>query len=166
MLKLRESKIEDALFLFEIKQDKEFQKYYPDFLISKNIEEEKKLIKNYIEGSKKNKEKQFIILKNEERVGSLEIYKINKKHKRGSIGYAVKKEFWGQKIATKACALGLEKIKTEFGLHTIEATTYTKNIASQKVLEKNGFNKVGLMKDYYFFKGKYLDRILYWKVLD
>lgn len=166
MILLKEATEKDAKFLFEMKKDPEFKKYFPNFLITKTLEEEKKLVKNYQKGSKKMQEKQFIILSNKKRVGSLEIYKANKKHNRGSIGYSVKKEYWGKGIAKKACKMGLEIMKKEFKIHSVEATTHPKNISSQKVLEKNGFKKIGLMKDYYYFNKKYIDRILYWKILD
>lgn len=165
-IKLRPVTIEDANFTFEIKKDKEFRKHFPEFLLNETLEKEKKLIKNYIKGKKKKKEAMYIILADKEKVGTLEIYKANLKHKRGSIGFCLKKEYWRKGIASKACELGLEKIKKEFGLHTVEATTHPDNIGSQKVLEKNGFIKIGLMKDYYYTNKKYIDRLLYWKVLE
>ena len=36
----------------------------------------------------------------------------------------------------------------------------------KKGYNRAGFDKIGTMKDYYFANGKYLDRILYWKVLE
>jgi [ribosomal protein S5]-alanine N-acetyltransferase len=165
-IKLRPVKIEDANFTFEMKKNKEFRKHFPEFLLNDSLEQEKKLIKEYIKGKEKKKEAMYVILANEEKVGSVEIYKANLKHKRGSIGYSIKKEFWRKGVGTEACELGLKKLKSEFGLHSVEATTHPKNIGSQKVLEKNGFQKIGLMKDYYKVRNKYVDRLLYWKVLE
>lgn len=165
-IELKKIKLEDAKFAFEMKQNEEFKKYFPEYLLSNNLEEEKKLIKDYIKGDKKNQKRQYLVLCNGEKVGTLSIYKANPKHKRGSIGYAVKKDFWGKGIATKMCKKGLEIMQKDFGMHGVEATSHPDNIASQKVLENNGFKKVGLMEDYYFANGKFLPRILYWKTLD
>jgi len=163
-MKLREVTIEDALFLFEIKQDKEFQKYLPNMLTPKNLDEQIKEIKDVIKLSKKEQGYYFIIEEKNERIGFVDIYKINKKHKRCSVGYGIAKKHWKKGHATKALRLALIKIK-KLNFHTIEATTNPKNIASKKILEKNGFTKIGLMKDYYYSNNKYVDRILYWKVL-
>jgi [ribosomal protein S5]-alanine N-acetyltransferase len=164
MVSLREVKLEDAEFLFKTKNDKEFKKYFPEMLIPKNLGAQEKEIREITKNSKNEQGKYFIILEKNKSVGFIDIYKINKKHKRCSIGYGIAHTYWGKGYATKALKLVLKKIK-KLGLHTIEATTHQKNIASQKVLQKNGFEKIGLMKDYYYSNNKYIDRILYWKVL-
>jgi len=128
------------------------------------LEIQKRELKKDIRSAKRNLCKIFIIRDNKKNVGFTDVYKINQKHKRCSLGYGIKEEFCGNGYATKATKLTLKKINS-LGMHTVEATAHPKNIASQKVLEKNGFTKVGLMKDYYYSKGKYVDRILYWKVL-
>ena len=46
---------------------------------------------------------------------------------------------WNQGIATEAVALFLRDIGERFGLATVGAFTYADNIASLRVLEKNGF---------------------------
>ena len=46
---------------------------------------------------------------------------------------------WNRGIATKAVQLFLEEIAELFGLNSIGAFTFTENIASCRVLEKNGF---------------------------
>ena len=163
-MKLREVTQDDALFLFEIKQDKDFNKYLPDMLTPKTLDEQTKEIKNVIKLSKKEQGYYFIIEEKNERIGFVDIYKINKKHKRCSIGYGIAKKHWKKGYATKSLKLALIKTK-KLDLHTIEATTNPKNIASKKILEKNGFTKIGLMKDYYYSNGKYINRTLYWKVL-
>lgn len=47
---------------------------------------------------------------------------------------------WGQGIATMAVALFLAEIWEKYDIRTIGAFTYSDNIASIKVLEKNGFS--------------------------
>jgi len=163
-MKLREVTLEDANFLLGVKQNKEFGKYYPDMLIPKNIEEQEKEIRQFSRSTKKGWWKYYIIEVNGKQIGYTDVYKINQKHKRCSVGYGIAKEYWGKGYATKALTLTLKEIK-KLKMHSVEGTSHPKNIASQKVMEKNGFTKVGLMRDYYYSKGKYVDRILYWKVL-
>jgi uncharacterized protein len=49
-------------------------------------------------------------------------------------------EYWSKGIASKAVALFLEEIRGRYALKSIGAFTYAGNIASIKVLEKNGFH--------------------------
>ncbi len=49
------------------------------------------------------------------------------------------RSFWGKGIATRAIAMFLEAASEKFGLRTIGAFTYSDNLASISVLEKNGF---------------------------
>jgi len=163
-MKLREVTIDDAKFLFEMKQDKEFQKYFLDVLIPKTLLEQEKEIREVNRFAKRGLWKYYIIEENKKRIGYTDVYKINNKHKRCAIGYGIAKEHWSKGYATNALKLTLKKI-INLNMHTVEGSTDPKNIASQKVMEKNGFTKVGLMKDYYLNKNKYVDRILYWKVL-
>lgn len=49
------------------------------------------------------------------------------------------KSLWGKGVATKAVGLFLEEVRERFGLKTVGAFCYQRNRASQRVLEKNGF---------------------------
>ena len=48
-------------------------------------------------------------------------------------------ELWGKGIVTEAVRLFLKEVRDRFGLETIGAFSYEENIASIRVLEKNGF---------------------------
>lgn len=161
---LTQSTILDAEFFYNSMQDKDFQKYYLDRLTMHSITEAEKYLIRAKNEATRGITYSFTIYYNKKKAGFFDIYKINNKDKHASIGYWVAKEFWKKGIATKATQIGLNKIK-KLGIHTIEATTNKGNIASERVLKKCGFKKVGLMKDYYLDKNKYIDRVLYWKVL-
>jgi ribosomal-protein-alanine N-acetyltransferase len=47
------------------------------------------------------------------------------------------------------------------GLHRLEAGTLVDNPASQRVLEKNGFELVGLARNYLHIGGEWRDHLLY-----
>ncbi len=49
-------------------------------------------------------------------------------------------KFWSNGIATAAVGMFIENIREKYGVKTIGAFTYSHNIASIKVLEKNGFS--------------------------
>ncbi len=59
------------------------------------------------------------------------------------VGYWVDESHNGQGLATQAVADVVAFAFGEAGLHRLEAGTLPDNIASQRVLEKNGFTKFG-----------------------
>jgi [ribosomal protein S5]-alanine N-acetyltransferase len=78
-----------------------------------------------------------------------------------SVGYWVSQAAGGRGVATaavrdiKAAAFG------ELGLHRIQAETLLHNFASQRVLDRNGFGRIGLAPTYLKIAGRWQDCILY-----
>ncbi|CAH8318743.1 unnamed protein product [Eruca vesicaria subsp. sativa] len=86
---------------------------------------------------------------------------------RANLGYAVSKEFWGRGIATVAVRMAVDQALEAFPVVVrIQAVVEVENIASQKVLEKVGFEKEGLLKKYGCCKGVVRDMFLYSFVKD
>lgn len=56
-----------------------------------------------------------------------------------SVGYTIGKAWWGRGIASRALGLLLEQMRER----PVHATTAASNVASRRVLEKNGFVLVG-----------------------
>ncbi|RWR96176.1 GNAT domain-containing protein [Cinnamomum micranthum f. kanehirae] len=83
-------------------------------------------------------------------------------HCRGEIGYAVGFEYWGLGIATLAVKMVMSSVFMEFPhLERLEALVDVENRGSQRVLEKCGFLKEGLLRKYNFLKGKTRDVFIY-----
>ena len=65
-----------------------------------------------------------------------------------NIGYWLGKDYWGKGIATEAMGMVLDFIKVKFpNVNKIKAGAFDYNIASQRVLENCGFEKVGIKKE-------------------
>lgn len=79
-------------------------------------------------------------------VGRMNLVNINSEEQSAHVGYRIGEEFLGQGIASKALNLlineGIQK-----KVHTFLAKTTSKNIPSQKVLEKNKFVLSQIEKD-------------------
>ncbi|MBA0768386.1 hypothetical protein Gotri_017188 [Gossypium trilobum] len=81
---------------------------------------------------------------------------------RARLGYAVSAEYWGQGIATAALKMAVANAFTEYQrLVRVEALVEVENVGSQRVLEKVGFLKEGLLRKYGFCKGAIRDMIVY-----
>ena len=80
------------------------------------------------------------------------------------VGYWVTPAFNGRGIATASLALLTEVAFTELSLHRIEAGTLVHNTASQRVLQRNGFERFGLAPKYLKIAGEWQDHILFQKL--
>ena len=81
-----------------------------------------------------------------------------------NLGYAVAREVNGRGITTHAVGEVCRWAFTEAGLHRLEAGTLLDNHASQRVLAKNGFEQIGIARNYLFIDGEWRDHILFQRV--
>ena len=78
-----------------------------------------------------------------------------------SLGYWVSAHDNGAGLATKAVADAIALSRGELGLHRLQAETIVHNVASQRVLQKNGFVRYGLAPNYLKISGRWQDHVLY-----
>jgi len=71
-------------------------------------------------------------------IGRMNLVDIDEIQGVGHIGYRIGQAYTGKGIAVKALTLFLQQV-SKMNISQIKAQTTTTNIASQKVLEKNGF---------------------------
>ena len=74
--------------------------------------------------------------------GLAEVYGYRAPILKVSVGYRLLEETWGQGIATEALRLLLRELLTNRGIEIITASTMIENLASARVLRKNGFTLV------------------------
>lgn len=77
------------------------------------------------------------------------------------LGYWVSAAENGRGFATTAVAEIASVAFGELGLHRIEAGTLVHNVGSQRVLERNGFKRIGLAESYLRIAGMWQDHVLY-----
>ena len=78
-----------------------------------------------------------------------------------SLGYWLAEAAGGRGLATTAVREITGLAFTELGLHRIQADTLVHNGASQRVLERNGFVRIGLAPRYLRIAGRWQDCILH-----
>ena len=83
-----------------------------------------------------------------------------------NVGYWVAAEFGGRGVATAAVAAAIPLAFDELGLHRLEAGTLPENVASQRVLEKNGFERIGLARGLLKIGGVWRDHVLFQLLAD
>lgn len=77
------------------------------------------------------------------------------------LGYWVDRDYAGQGLASAAVQRIVEMARYDLGLHRIEASTLLHNVGSQRVLQKAGFQQIGMAPRYLQIAGKWQDHNLY-----
>ena len=76
-------------------------------------------------------------------IGVAEIYNYEPEKEKASIGYRIHPYWWKRGIATETAALLKSYLLKNTDVRKITAHVMAENVASARVLEKNGFNCVG-----------------------
>lgn len=85
----------------------------------------------------------FGILADGEMVGALDLRSIDRENLSVECGYAIATSHWGKGITTKAVALMLHFAFCDLGMEVVRSSCLSRNPASARVLEKNGFRETG-----------------------
>lgn len=81
---------------------------------------------------------------------------------RAELGYVLGKRYWGKGIMTRAVKMVASAIFDEWPyLERLEATVDINNKASQRVLEKSGFQREGVLRKYRISKGYSRDVVMF-----
>ncbi len=104
---------------------------------------------------------QWIILVDGEEAGWITLAIISWEHGLAEIGYALATAYQNQGAMTAALALLLPDLLLAVGLERLEARCSVENAASQRVLEKLGFEREARLKSYFLLHGRRVDNYLY-----
>ncbi|KAK7284287.1 hypothetical protein RJT34_19031 [Clitoria ternatea] len=81
---------------------------------------------------------------------------------KADIGFAIATKHWGQGITTIALKIALSQVFKDFpDLLRLQAFADVHNKASQRVLEKAGFLREGVLRKYTYLKGNIKDLVVY-----
>jgi [ribosomal protein S5]-alanine N-acetyltransferase len=93
-------------------------------------------------------------------IGAIEI-RPESMHQRGEFGYWTGMPFWNQGFTTEAAGRVVEHGFRALDLHRIQALVLPSNTGSVRVLEKLGFRREGVLRDYVLRWGEFQDRTIY-----
>jgi len=100
----------------------------------------------------------FAIVVDEKAVGSIGIFiRTDIERISAELGYFIGEKYWNKGIMTKAIREMAAYAFATFPLHKIYATPFDFNIASQKVLQKAGFEREAILKQAAVKNGKIID---------
>ncbi len=79
----------------------------------------------------------------------------------GFLGYWVARSANGRGLATRAVGAIAEEAFEGLGLHRLQAETQVDNVRSQRVLQRNGFERIGLAPQLLRIAGRWQDHLLW-----
>lgn len=107
-----------------------------------------------------------VVLKSTKKIiGTAMIFNFDSDARHAEIGYVFHRNHWGKGYGTEAVALMSEFSIDILNLHKLHGRVVDANIASARILEKNGFDLEGRFRDYYFIEGKYYDGLFFGKII-
>ena len=137
---------EDAEGLEDLRKSGDVYRLLPTFLFEQQIEDVHEVIRQMYEGPLY-KEEQSLMLGiypkgTKEFAGIIELYGYRKEYQKISLGYRLRKKYWGQGLATDATKTLLRYLSEETHVEIVTASTLPDNAASANVLTKCGFTLV------------------------
>ncbi|MES2748037.1 MAG: GNAT family N-acetyltransferase [Bacteroidota bacterium] len=94
-------------------------------------------------------------------IGIIGHYRIEPEHHRSEIGYMILPQYNGQGITSEAVKAILAYGFDDMNLHSVEAILDSRNLGSEKVLQKNGFVKEAHLVESECYDGIFIDRLTY-----
>lgn len=162
-LTLRKFDFADAEDMLELWASKpEIQHMYSEPTYN-TLDEVKGLLKKYIQNYDNSDYYRWAIVDNDSDrcIGQIAFYLVNLNNHFAEIEYCIATDYQNRGLMTEAVkaviGFGFEKI----GLHKIQISTKEINAPSKRVIEKCGFNYEGTLRDYFYYDGKYIDRLYY-----
>jgi ribosomal-protein-alanine N-acetyltransferase len=159
---LRRVNNSDVKEILQLRSDPETIKYIPRPLL-KNTEDALEHIAN-IDAKIATQEgiNWAITLKGSQKlIGIIGHYRIRPENYRAEIGYMLLPQFRGKRIIPEAIKQVVKYGFEEMKLHSIEAIIDPANLASEKLLQNNGFKKEAHLKENKFYEGRFLDTVIY-----
>ena len=165
-LKLRLFSLEDTNELYEYCSDEQVTKYLP----FDTYTDEKQAIDriNYWLEVYKNLDKPItwaIEYKQDGKmIGSIDFVKWSEQDKSAEVGYVINRKYWNKGIITEALKAVIDFGFKQMDLNRIEARCDERNIASAKVMEKNGLIYEGTLRQKRIEKGEFIS-LKYYSIL-
>lgn len=148
-LVLRRLHLSDAKSLFAILADEEVTKFYDDEAFTE-ISQAREQLESWAGGFDARRCVRWGITLREDAnvIGTCGYYGFHGWHARASIGYELARSYWRQGIMTEALDAIIGFGFREVGLNRIQAVLMPENEGSNKLLEKLGFQREGVLRGY------------------
>lgn len=97
-------------------------------------------------------------------IGTIIIFNFNEQSNQAEIGYVFNKKYWGKGYGSESLRMATDFAFKFLKLHKLHAIVTEDNIGSSRILEKNGYQQEGKLKDHFFIEDKYYDALIFGKI--
>jgi [ribosomal protein S5]-alanine N-acetyltransferase len=158
-VKLRELLPSDVPALYAVFSDPTVMRYWstPAY---QDESEAARLYENIQEGFRSRQLFQWGIARGQDLIGTCTLFHLDLVHRRGEIGYALARRFWGKGLARDAVTAVIDFAFARLDLHRIEADVDPRNARSLALLERLGFRREGCLRERYQVNGEVQDAVL------
>jgi len=162
-LVLRLIELEDLYDVFEFTSDPEVEKLTGMFALHTTYKETEHFIRMSLASYRIYSSISWAVIckPHNKVIGIFRLFSYVPLHRKAEVGYVLARPYWGQGIATEVLQAALKFCFGSMNLHRIYATADPRNTASYHVLKKCGFHYEGLLRDCYFFRGAFCDRMMF-----
>ena len=162
-LVLRELRMKDADFLFKEWSDPAVTHFMSDEEPLQTREQAEEFLRSFQTPEKNRYSKWWGIERKADGrlIGTCGYFRWDKQHHRAEIGYDLRPDAWEQGLMPEALQALVRFGFKEMNLNRIEATVHIENLRSQRVLAKVGFQREGLLREYYCRDDIYHNQVQY-----
>lgn len=148
-LQLRQLEVTDAERLYTIFSDSNVLQYYgmePHVSLS----ETEQMLAGMLDGIESGAVMRWgIVMKDtSDLIGTIGFHNRAPRHRRAEVGYEIHPSHWRHGYATEALQAALSYAAQTGEMERVGAIVFTENVASQQMLEKNGFSREGTLRRY------------------
>lgn len=156
---LRELRDADAGDLFAIFSDAEVMRYWSSLPMT-DVSMARSLVGHIHDYFWERSLFQWGIATRDDRViGTCTLFHLDADHRRAEVGFALRRDRWGQGLMTEALRTMIDFAFGTLDLHRLEADADPRNVRSLAVLERQGFRREGHLRERYHVGGERQDAV-------
>jgi RimJ/RimL family protein N-acetyltransferase len=164
MVRIRPYSVADAQAVWDaaIESGAELLPWMPWFHAGYHLRETRSWLEMQVAAFRLGTSYEFAIESDERRyLGGCGINQIDPLNRRANLGYWVRTSETGRGVATEAARLTAEWAFTHTDLVRLEIVAATENAASQRVAERAGAHREGVLRSRLFARGQFQDAVVY-----
>ena len=158
-LLLRPFKLSDVEDVFEYADDAEFAKYFPTIPVPYVRRDAEEFLAGAVLAPWET-QPIFAIELDSKIIGGISV-KVDVRNETGELGYAIGRPYWGQGLVPEAGVAVVDWVFEEFALAKVHARADLRNVGSQRVMEKLGMTREGVLRSQSKRRGVRVDYVYY-----
>src|SRR5262249_54276238 len=94
-------------------------------------------------------------------VGAVGAHWVSQPNGTMEMGYSIAEPYWGRGLVVEAAQAVMRHVFTEYAVERLQSRVFVGNDASERVLQKLGFTREGVLRSLVFRRGQWWDIAMY-----